>query len=774
MKLSLVWMFDHIQAHWKDYAINELATRLSNTTAEIDHVRKVTINAEDFSYAHMEEIKQEHAFLTSHEWKISVKLPMRKDGFCGNWYLIKKTNKTIHWATLADLGSEKDGLVPTLKANEHELHGRWKDTYESEDYILTLDNKTITHRPDLWSHRGFAREVAALYHLDLTSEDLLTASKAIKNYNTQAPATTHDPFTINIQDTQTCKRFAGLYIQSITYTASLGNIAGRLARIGARPIDAIVDATNYTMYDIGQPIHAFDAAAFPTKTVIIRRAHNEEKLKLLDGETITLTDKDCIISNEQVPCALAGIMGGISSSVNPATRSIFIEAAYFQPGLLRNTAIRHKKRTEASSRFEKGLDTNQNTQALLRFLRLLEIADIPYNAQDSIISLGSLAELQTLTVSHLYITQSLGLSLPTTTVSNVLTRLGFGVSTFVLNEKVHYKLDVPTFLCSNHLFAQEDVVEEIARFVGYDAIPLQLPHRIMSPIDTSPIQLLKIIKQHMAFGLAMNEVQNYALYDEEFIQKYKFQIGQALELKNPISEHWTRLVTSLIPHLIKNVYDNKAEHNSLRFFEWGRIWNKDLNERYVLSGIFWHKQIPLDFYDAKHSLDSLYRMLKIPVIWDKPTASLQQWWYSQQTAQILCNDTVIGYAGSVHPEILASSVQGHAFIFELDGTALLKQYRKQVTFSPLFKYQPITLDISMLVPLSTTVDQLQMYIAQADTRVHKVTLLDFFEKPEWHNQRSVTLRTTLYDDRKTLTRADINELQQRLHEAVISHGITIR
>lgn len=243
---------------------------------------------------------------------------MRKDSSRGSVYLVKREGAAQErWATLEDVGSSKEGLVPALFIEEADLKGAWKNHVSWQDTILIIDNKALTHRPDLWGHRGFAREVAALLEVKLKPDDAIYAHMPVKNYEHAAPVQESMPFGLEIDQSnqscgRPCNRLAAVYMPEVTYTASLPSIAFRLARIDARPIDMFVDVTNYVMFDIGHPMHAFDAAKIGTKKVEVRCASPGEKIKLLDGEEVALLAQDCVISDGVKPLSVAGVMGGRS------------------------------------------------------------------------------------------------------------------------------------------------------------------------------------------------------------------------------------------------------------------------------------------------------------------------------------------------------------------------------------------------------------------------------------------------------------------------------
>ncbi len=780
MRLSLAWIFDHLKLSFKDVDIERLIEKFDATTAEIEEVVPVTLDPAHFTLARITKVTEHGVTAESAELKKSIKLPERKEVEEGALYLLKKEGRAYRWATMIDLGSSKDGLMSSVWCPEEELKGAWKEKLEKEDFILVIDNKSLTHRPDLWGHRGIAREIAAILHKPLVPEEMFLVSKPIKHYARVAPVSATNPFTLEIaQETgmcaHACKRLAGLYIPKVENRASSLHVALRLVRVDARPINALVDPTNYVMFDLGQPLHAFDAGTIKTRTIMSRCAKQEETVELLDGEKITLTATDYVITDGVKPLSLAGIMGGKETAISKDTHALYVESANFDPIIIRKSSTRIKKRTESSARFEKSLDPNQNTQAILRYLKVLEEMNVRYTACDAIASIGPLSEEKIIIVSQELIDKKIGMHIPSDTVERTLTSLGFGVKIDEQKEPFLYAVTVPTFRGTKDVTIAEDIIEEVARFVGYDTIIPHLPTRVMAPFNTQWVHRLRAIKKHLAFALSMQEAQTYAFFDEEFLRLLRYEPEDALRVANPLSEHWQRLITSLVPNILKCVYSNQAKAEVMRFFEFNRIWfyQAEPVELQECSGILFEHKKPVDFYECKVLLSSLFDLLKIKVVWQKPTQKLDPWYNEHQTAELFYQGRIVGRAGKVAQQFLQRILEGDAFIFELDGNFLLNVESPLLEFKPLEKYPEVHLDISILVPLKVSVKELEDLIKKADPRIKAVRLLDFYQKPEWKDQKSVTCRFIVYDEKKTLTKDEIDAVWNAVVKNISSQG-TVR
>ncbi|MGE0206626.1 MAG: phenylalanine--tRNA ligase subunit beta [Candidatus Babeliales bacterium] len=771
MKLSLSWIFDHIVGSWHKQDIPALVQKFNQTTAEIESFKKVTLPLQELFLVRVVRNEEQATLASCPELKQELSLPQRPGALVGAVYMIRKTAKNFRWAELADLFSAKEGLVPALSCAEDELAGGWKKSIEAEDYIFELDNKSITNRPDLWGHRGVAREIAALLQLTLKDEKDFLADIPEKQYEKSAAATKTDPFSTEIHDSAAAPRFATLYVSDVAYRASWLWMACRLARVDARPIDAIVDLTNYVMLDLSEPMHAFDAAKIGTKTIGPRFAQQGQKLTLLDGQTIELTKHDLVISDGKEALALAGIMGGLATAVTPTTTSLLLEAACFDAGTIRKSSQQFHIRTEASARFEKSLDPNQNVAALRRFVHLAHAEKLPMVVAEHIVSLGKPAQPKVIELSQDFIESRIGTVLQQDFIIKTLQELGFSVEHLKKDGVSLYRVTVPTFRASKDITIKEDIVEEIARFFGYDNIPLVVPSLPIKPSDNSAVYITRTIKEICAFGMQAHEQQNYALYDEQFLQELSWQPANAARLKNPLSEHWQRLVTSLIPHLVKNIKDNVVHQDDLRFFEINKIWSedkKDITEQTSLAGIFYEKKKAVDFYQAKECLTALFQALGITASWQKKVKPEQPWYHPYQTAVLYADDVLLGYAGMLNTGFTMNVLEGDAFLFELDMQALLTLARKNShkQFKPLPKFPGTSLDVSMFVPLSVTVGNLTQIIQDADKRITSVALVDFFHKEEWGDKKSITMRFEACDPDKTLSKEDIDALYAQVLAAL--------
>lgn len=772
MKISLAWLFDHIDGDLHKIDVQELVNQFNLKVAEIESFEKVILNPDHFAIARVEKVNvMVEAFVP--KFKKYVQLDLRSDLLSGSYYLLKKNLDGWTWASGVDLGSCKENFLPELYFESDECASMWHEQVDLVDYILEVDNKSLTHRPDMWGHRGFAREVAALLDLNLLPQEHFLTNVPVQDFSDNFVANILNPISSSIKSSN-CKRLATLYIKQAANLPSRLWIALRLFRVDMRGINNLVDLTNYVMLDWGQPMHVFDAKLISKNQLIARQATMGEKLELLSGEVLELNQQDLVIADGEKPISLAGIKGGALSGITLKTSSILLESANFEAVSVRRSAGRYKLRTEASTRFEKTLDPNQNIAALERFVKLQQAIEPDLLVENYIVSLGAPAPTKTIQLSHAFIENRLGIAIEPDFVIKTLNKLGFNL----VDHGGVYQVQIPSWRASKDVNLAEDLVEEVARMWGYDNILPKLPNKVTQPGSLDAVFKIRQIKQYLSAGAGMHEVENYPFYDESFLQQIKWQPQQAVEIINPVSENWQRLVTSLVPHLCKNVQQNSHDYAELRYFEWGRIWYpksdaKSALEMRVLAGVFF-KQTAVDFYEMKNFLQALFDILKLKIEWQKPSEPVPVWWHPYQVASLMYQGKQVGLAGQLSQAWMSNLCEGQIFAFELDGEFLLNQLTDAVKYQTPARFQSVCLDVSLLVPLLTTVSDLQVIIKKSDPLIYQVELIDSFQKAEWVDQKALTFRYYFVDREKTLSSEQIIQVQMQVAQNLQKNGANVR
>lgn len=783
MKLSLAWIFEHIDAKWQTQSVEHIVSMFNQVTAEVERYWHVSYDLSSWAMASIKQNDVAGVEVEIPEWGIAAKLAARNDlrtldkNVCFAVY--RDHDNTIRWLSYADLNSEKTGLLPGFYIVDELLAGGWKEEFEAQDVILEVDNKSLTHRPDMWGHRGFAREIAAFLNLPFKPEAEFYEPCPLSSYDESSPVQGDMPIILVNQAPAAVKKFSGFYASNVSNIGSHPHIASRLLKLEQRIAGGIVDLTNYVMLDWSQPMHAFDAKDLVNSSVIVRHAKEGEELVLLDQVAVKLTQQDLVVADARKPLALAGIMGGAASSVGSVTNSIFVEAANFSPDSIRRSALRHKVRTEASARFEKNLDPSQTLAALQRFIFLAHKYGVfgSHSTVGPIVALGSNEPARVIVVEHAYFQARAGFALSVNQVVQPLSRIGFEVS---VRDGV-YTITVPSFRATKDIEAPEDILEEVIRFYGFNNIAPRLPAMVCRPRDLGNVMRLREIKRFFQMAARMVEQNNYSLLDEQLIERIDLQLKpDHLAIVNPISTQAYRLVHTLIPGLLKNIVENAAAAEDLRFFEVARVWHMkqaQVREQQKIAGILFNKRGGISFYACNQYIRDFYQLMNVEIELTKCSKQPYPWMSAYQTATIMHCGNEIGYVSKVDARLLAKLElfeEAEAFVFELDLMPILQAQERITSYVAPSKYQDSYFDLGFMVPNTLTVASLSNTLNLASSLVKKVVLLDFFEKEDWHDQRAVTFHVVIAAQDHVLVREEIEQSRASLIAAAQKLGATLR
>lgn len=776
MKLSLRWVCDHLSVPWHTIDVKKLVEYFNIHVAEIEVYTPVSLPTDKlFMGIATKNMHDGHVVVEIPELANTAALATRDDLVVGATYLIIKDGKHMRWAAHTDLHGAKDNLLPALTVAQQHATGEWKKTVESDDVILEVDNKSITHRPDLWSHRGFAREIARFVKITVTDEKKLLIKLPEVAHEASYKATKEMPVSVAIE-TQACSRFAVLPLPHITNKPTSLFMALRLARVDSRVINAVVDATNYVMFDWGQPLHAFDAEKISTHTLIPRQAKKGETLTLLDGTVLHLDPQDMVVTDGKKPLALAGVKGGLDSGVSESTKSLLVESATFDAGVVRTGAARHNLRTEASARFEKSLDPHQNVAGIERFLKVLAQEDVTYTHAPSIVSLGVCSERKVIVLKQSFIEARLGIPFKENAIKTMLESIGFTVQQKAAGDDTQLTVTVPTYRATKDIKIPEDIVEEVGRLHGYSLLQSTLPVFAKAPTDDQWLDRMQSIKNMLAYTAHMHEVATYSFADQEFAKKIGWVIKNPVMLRNPIAEHRTTMLDDLVPSLLQVVDTNKADNEQIRLFEWARTWSKHKDtaqEQHVLAGLVYQRKDAVDYYQVKQILTDMGALLGCTFVY-KP-AQKPAWWANEHmAADVYLHGTCIGTLAALSAVVMARLDGGHAVAFSLDTQALEAVVRPVVRYTPLAKFQGTFLDTSALFKPGILVHDLQEKLKKADPRITHVYLWDMFSKPEWHGKRSLTFRCFVQDAQSNMTKEDTDQIVHAINRTIQTCGGEIR
>jgi phenylalanyl-tRNA synthetase beta chain len=639
------------------------------------------------------------------------------------------------------------------------------------------DIKVTPNRADCLSVIGIAREVAALTNQPTHIPDPTYAEEGNP---------IHDSISIEIADTDLCSRYCASLVTGVKIGPSPQWMQQRIIAGGMRPISNVVDITNYVMLEYGQPLHSFDYSQIKGKKIIVRRARNDEVLYTLDGMKRDLNPNMLVISDEKYPIALAGVMGGADSEVIDPTTSILLESANFNNISIRRTSIKLNLRSEASARFERGISPELAPIALRRATQLLlELAGGKAAKGIADVYPGK-REPKPVLLPKERVSRVLGLELSTERIQKVLESLGFscrsaGTSGDLMVTIPYWRTDVRM---------ADDLVEEIARIIGYDEIPTTLLSSQIPQQVPAPMLSLKEQIRDLLVGCGMQEVITYSLVSQATLDKVDphKKLGPAPRVANPMSSEQEYLRTSLQPGLLATFASNeKHEKDGIKLFEVGRAYLTRANdlpeEREMLVGILGGPRLErswlsgedtLDFFDAKGILETVFNRLKVKAGFQPAE---DQTLLAGKTAEIIVGGERVGVAGEVHPKTAALfdiSTQPIT-LFEIDLVKLLSCTGAVYRYRPIPRFPGNSRDIALIVDNSLAASRVQEVI-ESFPLVEQVTLFDVYSGEQVpQGKKSLALSVRFQSAERTLTDEEVNQAQQQIIDRLQrDFGATLR
>ena len=431
------------------------------------------------------------------------------------------------------------------------------DALDLNDVLLEIDNKSMTNRPDLWGHYGIAREIAALYNLPLAE---------IKPFETDVQS----DFNVEIADPDRCPRYIGVEMSGVNVKEAPYQMQNRIWKVGMRPINALVDITNYVMLATGNPTHAFDADNI-SDHIVVRHAAENEKLLLLNDKELSLCTDDLVITDSEGPVALAGVMGGAKDSILPKTERVILEVANFEAAGIRRTALRYDNRTEASSRYEKAIDPERCDQALalsMQYFKELYPEMKVTGYCDKYVKKLKRAEID---VNLVWLEKRLGKHLTNDEIQGKLEKLGFDVQ--INGEDMH--VIAPTWRSTGDISIKDDVMEEVARMYGYDNFePTSFTTTFDSAINQKDQDLVRNMKEFLAIRCGMQEIYTYPWVNDVYLNAIMQTTEGMLRLSTPPAPDLSYLRASLLPNICEAVAKNERYFNDFSIFEEAQVFHE--------------------------------------------------------------------------------------------------------------------------------------------------------------------------------------------------------
>jgi phenylalanyl-tRNA synthetase beta chain len=633
------------------------------------------------------------------------------------------------------------------------------------DFIIEIDNKSLTHRPDLWGHYGMAREVAAITNLTLVDPvkpDLLPSGGS--------------PVNVEIADYSLCPRYSALVFEDANVGPSPLWLQARLEALGLNPINNIVDVTNLIMLELPQPTHAYDAEKLSGRTIFVRSARAGETLAALNGESYTLTAADLVIADGAGSIGLAGVIGGAASAISSTTTRVVFEAGNFQAPNLRLTSARHKVRTDASMRFEKSLDPANTIRALARAIELLREVSPGIRLVGGVVdNHGPLPAGELIELPMSFLNRKLGKDVPQAEVTHILTALGFGVAE---RAPAALSVRVPTWRATKDIALKDDLVEEIGRMVGYDSITPTPPliAATVPPANPLRIYLRRLRDQLSAQGFT--EAHNYSFVTGNDIKRFGGDPASHIAIQNPIASELTHLRRSLLPGLFKSILANVRFFPEFRLFEIGNEIHpgaaRDLPREVThLAAAFYsvHGE-DQGFFELKRVLECAFPGARLCA------ATPQSFEHPVRTAEVFWPETPIGRIFELHPSLLKSEgIDGRAILFDVDVDAALDiASARAAHYTPLRKFPTSGFDLSVVADLLTPVGKIQdelARLAQPD-----LAALEFVRQytgpplPDGRKSVSYNLKVGALD--RTMTADDLTAIRRRIIEGLQALGYELR
>ncbi len=644
-----------------------------------------------------------------------------------------------------------------------------------EDVIFEIDNKSLSNRPDLWGHYGMARELSAIFNLKLKPLDKVVAKPLAEQ---TAKAEKALELEAEVKETTLCPRYMAVAMSGIRVDESPEWLRKRLVAAGMRPINNIVDVTNFVMLELGQPMHAFDASKLKNKgerfKIIIRRAKAGETLESLDGQTRKLSEEMLVIADEDKALAVAGVMGGAESEIGAETSTIILEAANFNPVSVRKTSSRLALRTESSMRFEKSLDPTLCEPALARAVELIretnpqaKVASQAADEKNFRIDQGPVE------LDLDWIAKKIGEKLPTREIVRILEHLGFAAA------HVGHKLSVtiPTWRATKDVATGEDIVEEIVRIYGYDRLAALMPEVRLAPPEANLERgLERRVKELLSGAPALAETYNYSFVGEDQLKHLNIDPASYLRLVNPIASNQNLLRQNLTPNLLNNVRINQARFDAFGLFEIGNIFLPVPGEiekgidRETLPYQEKHLGIVLAgdaadelFGKAKGIVEYLSASLYLPAVFKEAEAK-PLWADASLCAAVFLGDRELGLVAKVDGQAARRlGLKKEAVAVELSFKTLVQLARGlEARYAPVEKYPSAVRDLAFVIDARILYNDINREISGFDPLIKKVELFDVYEGEKLgRDKRSLAFHIT-YQGEKTLTAEEVDQVQQRL------------
>jgi phenylalanyl-tRNA synthetase beta chain len=688
--------------------------------------------------------------------------------------------------TELDLGNGDEGL---MEIPENAAVGLSMSEYlgVKSDTIIDVDNKSLTHRPDLWGMYGLAREFSAIYEKPL--KDAFGSDWKVK---LESNFTKDDsPIKPKVTAGTSCLAYWGLSVKNITVKESAPYIQERLKKVGLRPINNIVDISNYVMLELGIPLHMFDRDLIKDNTIHIKNIESDTTFTTLDEMERKLNSTDTVICDSEKPLVLAGIMGGANSGVNDSTTNIFIEVANWTANNVRLTSTRLGLRTDSSSRYEKSLDSTLCYRTLLRTLELVK-----ESCPDAVVigkpEFDGVAEdnAQTLVIktSATKINAVLGTTISNDRIESILTSLDFSLE----KNGEFLNVTVPSYRKTKDVEYEADIIEEVGRVIGYDNIESNSPMLAVQPVRLSPSkEIQRKIQDFMVLQAKSLEIMTYPLVGTKLLTKAQWpKMNDGLVLINALSKEAERMRPTMVASLLEAASKNTKNFDNFSMFELGRSYiedDKNFSKENLQLGVVLFSKKENRFLELINQVEKLLTFLKVPFDFVEKTLTdagkfkneaIPADWEGNHPHEFLnvrIMGKLYGALTSVHPLMLRNfKIKGSMVMAIIDFSMVENRAPKSKSgYKPINKFPVVTFDCSVVCDADTPAENVLISLKKlkvkelADKRIVDVFTLE-------DGRKSVTLRTYFSDATKTLDSAFIKDAEEKVVSTLASAGFALK
>lgn len=631
------------------------------------------------------------------------------------------------------------------------------------DWVIEVDNKSLTHRPDLWGHYGMAREVAGITGRPLKDPAQMALLPS------GAPA-----IQAAIEDFALCPRYSALVFENVTVQPSPLWLQYRLEAAGLNPINNIVDVTNFILAELSQPMHAFDADKLHGGTIFVRRARKGEKVLALNKEEYELDETNLVIADAKEAVAIAGVIGGDPSSIGPGTTRIVLESACFNATSVRRTAAKMKNRTDASMRFEKSQDPENTVRGLARAIELLQLVSPGIRLAGGVTdSYQPLPGVPPITLPLDWLDKKLGHKTSTTQVRGILESLQFGVTE---TEPRVLTVSVPSWRATKDISLREDLVEEVGRMIGYGEMTPTAP---LVPSIVPPANPARDFQHHLRDLVAaqgFTETYNYSFLSDEAVAEFGFKAEDHIRVLNPIASDQALLRTSLIPGIVRNLRENRKHMESFRLFEIGHEIHKQATAEglpreiaHLAAAVFAKDDGAAGLFELKR----LAECLVLSGVTVKPCTA-REFEHPARAAELFSGENRFGRLFELRPRMIEA---GRAAILDVDLEQVERlAAQRTIKYKSLRRFPVSAFDLSVITGMRTLVGDLDAGLREyAGADLVSIEFQRQYSGPPLEaGQQSVSFRLTVGAADRTMASAEVAAVRDRIIEGMRSRGFELR